>query len=86
VHQRLGATVWEAETSLELAALGAAGNHTERATQLAAELGLHGVAAQLTTSSGARSGEPPTRSYAATESCGGSATTATRPTSATSKD
>jgi hypothetical protein len=57
VHQRLGATVWEAETSLELAALGAAGNHTERATQLAAELGLHGVAAQLTTSSGARPAE-----------------------------
>jgi hypothetical protein len=57
VHQRLGATVWEAETSLELAALGAAGNHTERATQLAAELGLHGVAARLTTSSGARTAE-----------------------------
>ncbi|MBA2472404.1 MAG: hypothetical protein H0V41_09255 [Pseudonocardiales bacterium] len=27
VHQRLGATAWEAETSVELAALGAPGNH-----------------------------------------------------------
>ncbi len=51
VHQRLGATAWEAETCLELAALGAAGNYGERAARLAAELGLHGVAARLTTSS-----------------------------------
>lgn len=54
VHQRLGATAWEAETSLELAALGAPGNHAQRAAGLAAELGLHGVAARLTTLSGAR--------------------------------
>jgi tetratricopeptide (TPR) repeat protein len=54
VHQRLGATAWEAETSVELAALGAPGNHAQRAAGLAAELGLHGVAARLTTSSGAR--------------------------------
>ncbi|MDQ4020565.1 MAG: hypothetical protein M3257_02800, partial [Actinomycetota bacterium] len=53
VHQRLGAPVWEAETSLELAALGTIGNHAERAAQLSAELGLHGVAARLTTSSSA---------------------------------
>lgn len=53
VHQRLGATAWDAETSLELAALGAAGNHAERAGRLAAELGLHGVAARLPASSGA---------------------------------
>jgi predicted ATPase len=53
VHQRLGATAWQAETSLELAALGAAGNHAERAARLAAKLGLHGIAARLTTSSDA---------------------------------
>jgi hypothetical protein len=47
VHRRLGALAWEAETSLELAALGAAGNHTERAAQLAADLGLPGIAARL---------------------------------------
>jgi tetratricopeptide (TPR) repeat protein len=58
VHQRLGATVWEAETSLELAVLDTAGNHTERAAQLAAELGLHGVAARLRSSSGTRLPEP----------------------------
>lgn len=51
VHRRLGAPVWEAETSLKLAALGTAGNHAERAAQLAAELGMHGVAARLATSS-----------------------------------
>jgi tetratricopeptide (TPR) repeat protein len=50
VHQRLGAIVWEAETSLELAALGTRGPHAERAAQLALELGLHGVAARLATS------------------------------------
>ena len=50
VHQRLGAAVWEAETCLELAALGADGPHTERAAQLAFELGLHGVTDRLTTS------------------------------------
>jgi hypothetical protein len=53
VHERLGAASWEAETRLELAALGVAGNHAERAARLAAELGLHGVAARLTPSSGA---------------------------------
>jgi tetratricopeptide (TPR) repeat protein len=50
VHQRLGAAAWEAETCLELAALGADGPHAERAAQLAFELGLHGVTARLTTS------------------------------------
>jgi hypothetical protein len=47
VHRRLGARAWEAETSLELAALGAGGDHAERAGLLAAELGLHGVTARL---------------------------------------
>jgi tetratricopeptide (TPR) repeat protein len=50
VHQRLGAAAWEAETCLELAALGTDGRHAERAARLAFELGLHGVAARLTTS------------------------------------
>ncbi len=57
VHRRLGAPVWEAESSLELAALGTAGNHAERAAQLAAELGLPGVAARLAASRGARPAE-----------------------------
>ncbi|MGH3825327.1 MAG: ATPase, partial [Pseudonocardiaceae bacterium] len=59
VHRRLGARAWEAETSLELAALGSAADHAERAALLAAEMGLHGVAAQLGTSAGARSSEAP---------------------------
>jgi hypothetical protein len=55
VHHRLGARTWEAETHLELAALGAGGGHAERAAQLGTELGLSGVLARL---SGA-DGEPP---------------------------
>ena len=47
VHRRLGARTWEAETHLELAALGAGGRHAERAAQLATELGLTGVLARL---------------------------------------
>jgi hypothetical protein len=49
-HRRLGAAAWEAETSLELAALGADRRHAERAAQLASDMGLHGVAARLPTS------------------------------------
>ncbi|HEX6402095.1 MAG TPA: AAA family ATPase [Pseudonocardiaceae bacterium] len=52
VHRRLGARAWEAETSLELAALGAGADYAERAALLAAELGLPGVAARLGTSAG----------------------------------
>jgi DNA-binding NarL/FixJ family response regulator len=47
VHRRLGAAAWEAETSLELAVLGAGEHHAERAAELAARLGLGGVAARL---------------------------------------
>jgi hypothetical protein len=47
VHRRIGARAWEAESHLELAALGAAGPHRERAADLAAELGLPGVLARL---------------------------------------
>lgn len=61
VHQRLGAAVWEAETSLELAKLDTSspvtiGNHAARAAQLATALGLEGVTARLATAHGA----PPT--------------------------
>ena len=49
VHRRLGARTWEAETHLELAALGADDRHAERAAQLATELGLTGVLARLST-------------------------------------
>jgi hypothetical protein len=49
VHRRLGARTWEAETHLELAALGADDRHGERAAQLATELGLPGVLARLST-------------------------------------
>jgi hypothetical protein len=56
VHQRLGAAAWEAETSLELAALDTStattGNHADRAAQLAADLGLEGVTARLATTHG----------------------------------
>jgi hypothetical protein len=47
VHRRIGARAWEAESHLELAALGAAGQHRERAAHLATELGLRGVPARL---------------------------------------
>jgi hypothetical protein len=47
VHRRLGALIWEAESSLELATLGVDGNHAERAAQLAADRGLPGIAARL---------------------------------------
>jgi AAA ATPase domain len=59
VHQRLGATVWEAETDLELAALGTDGRHAERAAQLALELGLHGMTARLATLPGSPPPESP---------------------------
>ena len=49
VHRRLGARTWEAETHLELAALGADDLHAQRAAQLATELGLTGVLARLPT-------------------------------------
>ncbi|WP_433559532.1 ATP-binding protein [Pseudonocardia xinjiangensis] len=52
VHRRLGARPWEAETCLELARLTASPEHAERATALAAEHGLHGVAARLAPSVG----------------------------------
>lgn len=58
VHRRLGARVWEAETCLELAALGSATDHAERAALLAAEMGLHGVAARLRTLAGQPSEAP----------------------------
>jgi hypothetical protein len=58
VHHRLGARTWEAETHLELAALGADGDHAEHAAQLAGELGLAGVLARLSGADGA----PPTPS------------------------
>jgi tetratricopeptide (TPR) repeat protein len=45
-HRTLGAVAWEAETSAELALLGVPG-HAERAQNLAAQLGLAGVAARL---------------------------------------
>jgi hypothetical protein len=54
VHRCLGARAWEAETSLELAALGAGAEHAQRAASLAAELGLRGVVARLGTSAGAQ--------------------------------
>ncbi|MGQ0576622.1 MAG: ATP-binding protein [Pseudonocardia sp.] len=47
VHRRLGAAAWEAETSVELALLGAPGIHAERARVLAGELALPAVAARL---------------------------------------
>ncbi|GEC18077.1 hypothetical protein PHY01_03600 [Pseudonocardia hydrocarbonoxydans] len=43
VHRRLGARVWEAETSVELAACGAGPAHARHAAELAAELGLSGI-------------------------------------------
>ncbi|HVH24648.1 MAG TPA: AAA family ATPase, partial [Pseudonocardia sp.] len=48
VHRRLGARVWEAESCAALAALEEPGEHAARAGLLAAQLGLPGVAAQLT--------------------------------------
>jgi hypothetical protein len=57
VHRRLGARTWEAETHLELAALGADDLHAERAAQLATDLGLTGVLARLSTIHG---NPPPT--------------------------
>ena len=47
VHRRLGATAWEAETSLELAVLGDGDHHAARAAELATRLGLRGVATRL---------------------------------------
>jgi hypothetical protein len=47
VHRRIGARTWEAESHLEMAALGAPGDHRERAARLATELGLPGVLARL---------------------------------------
>ncbi|MDP9068188.1 MAG: AAA family ATPase [Actinomycetota bacterium] len=48
VHQRLGARAWEAETCAELATLDADGApYGDRAAELAAELGLVGLAARL---------------------------------------
>ncbi len=59
VHRRLGARTWEAESHLELAALGAAGSHVERAARLARELGLSGVLDRLPAT---QSVAPPQRS------------------------
>jgi tetratricopeptide (TPR) repeat protein len=53
VHRRIGARAWEAESHLELAALGAAGHHGERAAHLATELQLPGVLARLPAPPGA---------------------------------
>jgi tetratricopeptide (TPR) repeat protein len=55
VHRRIGARAWEAESHLELAALGSPGDHVERAVHLAAELGLSGVLARLPAPPGASS-------------------------------
>ncbi|PVY96706.1 ATP-binding protein [Actinomycetospora cinnamomea] len=51
VHRRLGARAWEAESALELALLDgdADSPHAWRAAELAAELGLRGVARRLAT-------------------------------------
>ncbi|MCU1653488.1 MAG: ATPase-like protein [Pseudonocardia sp.] len=46
VHQRLGASAWETESHLELAALGVPG-HAHLADRLASELGLSGVTGRL---------------------------------------
>jgi hypothetical protein len=54
VHRRLGARAWEAESHLELAALGADGHHAERVTALATELPLPGVLARLPAPNSAR--------------------------------
>jgi hypothetical protein len=59
-HRRLGARSWEAETHLELAALGAPGPHAERATQLAHELGLPGVLDRLPAAHSAAPPQPST--------------------------
>jgi hypothetical protein len=64
VHQRLGAVTWEADTSVELALLGAHGRHAERAAQLALDLGLHGLAARLAIGPPSRQPEPPDRTDA----------------------
>ena len=64
VHQRLGASAWEAEPHLELAAIGTDGRHAERAAQLAFELGLHGLTARLAMSPQSRSAEAADRTDA----------------------
>lgn len=56
VHRRLGARVWEAETSLELAACGAGPAHARHAATLAAELGLTGIGARAAAPAGATGG------------------------------
>ena len=57
VHQRLGAVVWEAETSIELAVLDADARHAERAATLAHQHGLHGIATRLAHLQATRAGD-----------------------------
>ncbi len=64
IHVTLGARAWEAETSAALAAIGgsSAGEYLSRARAIAAELGLHGVAARMRTQLDAPPAAGPTAS------------------------